>query len=459
MLKYFILLFYALLMVGIGIHSSRRIRTSGDYLVAGNKGNVWQITGSLLATIIGSTAILGSCDLAFTQGWAAAWLLLSAAFGLLLLVFVAPLVKRQGKYTLPQLIGNQYGKEAKIIASFIIPIAWIGVIAAQIIGGAKVVNSFFGLSYEWSVWGIGLLFIFYTAIGGQVSVIKTDLYQSFIIILGVLSIAVYLFFRAPASSVGMTELKFPFNDGFHPIDLFVLVLTYSTTFLVGPDIYTRLFCANSEQVARKSVLLTALILIPFAFMITYLGVFSAHQFPNFDFKQGSSLISVMNYILPEWGIGLLVAAILSAVMSSASTTLLTSSVIVVNTIHKDLDSPVSLRQTKLIMLAIGLLSILLSLKVTSIVQSLLIALTFFSGAFIVPVLAGLLGFRNSRLQSNLAIVLGGLVALAGKITGMYSDTLTGNLLILSAFLLNGLLLFPGGKWIKSSNFSVAGDPV
>src|SRR5512133_2959197 len=100
------------------------------------------------------------------------------------------------------------------------------------------------------------------------------------------------------------------------------------------------------------------------------------------------------------------------------------------------------------MLVMGLLSIFLSLKVTSIVQSLLIALTFFSGAFIVPVLAGLLGFRNSRLQSNLAIVLGGLVALAGKITGLYGDNLAGNLLILSAFLLNGLLLFPGGKWIK-----------
>ncbi|MCL4481529.1 MAG: hypothetical protein M1445_02695 [Bacteroidetes bacterium] len=185
MLKYLILLFYALLMIGIGIHSSRRIRTSGDYLVAGNRGNIWQITGSLLATILGSSAILGSCDLAFTQGWAAAWLLLSASIGLLLLVFVAPLVKRNGKYTLPQLIGDQYGKEAKIIASFIIPIAWIGVIAAQIIGGAKVMNSFFGLTYEGSVWGIGLLFIFYTVIGGQVSVIKTDLYQSFIIILGV----------------------------------------------------------------------------------------------------------------------------------------------------------------------------------------------------------------------------------------------------------------------------------
>jgi len=197
-------------------------------------------------------------------------------------------------------------------------------------------------------------------------------------------------------------------------------------------------------------LLTALILIPFAFLITYLGVFAAHQFPGFDFKQGSSLISVLSYVLPEWGIGLLVAAILSAVMSSASTTLLTSSVIVVNTIHKDLDTAVSLRQTKFIMLVLGLLSILLSLWVTSIVQSLLIALTFFSGAFILPVLAGLFGFRNNRLQSNLAMILGGLVALAGKITGIYADSKIGNLLILGAFCLNGILLFPGGKWIKAS---------
>jgi len=449
MFKYLILLTYILLMIGIGIYSSRRIRTSGDYLVAGNKGNVWQITGSLLATILGSSAILGSSDLAFTQGWAAAWLLLSAALGLLLLVLFAPLVKRYGKFTLPQLIGDQYGKEAKIIASFVIPIAWIGVIAAQIIGGAKVMNSFFGLSYDWSVWGIGLLFIFYTAIGGQVSVIKTDLTQSFIIILGVLAIAVYLFFRVPVQLGTLTQLNFPFNDGFHPMDLFVLFLTYSTTFLVGPDIYTRLFCAESERVAQKSVLLTALILIPFAFLITYLGIYAAHQFPGFDFKQGSSLITVMNYILPEWGIGLLVAAILSAVMSSASTTLLTSSVIVSNTINDDLDSPVSLRQTKLILVLTGLLSILLSLKVTSIVQSLLIALTFFSGAFIIPVVAGLSGFRNNRIQSNLAIVLGGLVALSGKIIGISGDSRIGNLLILMAFILNGLILFPGGRWKKN----------
>lgn len=446
MSKYIILLAYLLLMIGIGIYSSRKIRHAGDYLVAGNRGNIWQITGSLLATILGSSAILGSCDLAFTQGWAAAWFLLSGAIGLLMLLFVAPLVKRYGKYTLPQLIGDQYGKEAKIIASLVIPIAWIGVIGAQIIGGAKVMNSFFGFSYETSVWGIGLLFIFYTAIGGQISVIKTDVSQAIIIILGVMAVAVYLYFGTPLKEATVPIKTFPFNAGFHPMDLFVLFLTYSTTFLVGPDIYTRLFCASNEKIARKSVLFTALILIPFAFLITYVGVFASRQYPDFDFRQGSSLISVMNHILPEWGIGLLVAAILSAVMSSASTTLLTSSVIVTNIFREDLDSKASIRLTKLIMLIIGLLSILLSLKVTSIVQSLLIALTFFSGAFILPVLAGLLGFRNNKVQSNLAIIIGGMTALTGKIISIYVDPLSGNLLILSAFFLNGLLLLPGGKW-------------
>jgi len=336
------------------------------------------------------------------------------------------------------------------MASFVIPLAWIGIIAAQIIGGAKVMNSFFGLSYERSVWGIGLLFIFYTTIGGQISVIKTDLVQSVIIIIGVAVIAAYLYFSTPAFHPEMAKSGFPFNESFHSMDLFVLFLTHSTTFLVGPDIYTRLFCAKNEKVARKSVLLSGLILIPFAFLITYLGVFASHHSPDFDFKKGSSLISVLNQVLPEWGIGILVAAILSGIMSAASTTLLTSSVIVSNTINKDLDAPASIRKTRMIIVGLGLLSILLALKITSIIQSLLIALSFFSGAFLLPVLAGLLGFRNNWIRSNLAMVVGGLVALSGRITVIYGSSKAGNLLILIAFILNGLLLFPGGKWIESS---------
>ncbi len=448
MIKYLILALYIFAMIIVGIVSSRKIRSSGDYFIAGKKGGLWSVTGSLLATILGSSAILGSADLAADQGWAAAWLLLSAAIGLLVLVSVSRLVNRQGKYTLPQMIGEYYGKEAKSLASFIIAIAWIGVVAAQVIGAARILNSFFGLNYTAGVWGSGLLFIFYTVIGGQISVLKTDLYQSFFILAGVIATSLYLIFSNQLPAKEMTTLNFPFNPEFHGFDLLILLLTYSTTFIVGPDIYSRIFCAESEATARKSVILSALILIPFAFSITFLGIFAATQFPELHQQQGSSLIATMIHILPDWGVGLLVAALLSAVMSSADTTLLTASIIISDPVSKGLDSANALRNTKLIILATGLLSILLSLQVTSIIQSMLMALTVFSGSFIIPTLAGLLGYRNRKWQSLAAMIAGGIIALSGKIYSLYLDRNIGNLIIISAFIINALILFTQAK--KSS---------
>jgi len=428
-------------MIWIGVVSSRKIRSEADYYVAGKRGNIWQITGSLLATILGSSAILGTADLAFTQGWAASWLLLSASAGLFLLVPVSMMVRRQGKYTLPQMIGDFYGKEAKIISSFIISIAWIGIIAAQIIGAARIMAGFTGLDYNIGVWGSGSVFIFYTLIGGQISVLKTDLYQSFLIIGGILITAFIILFSEPVLPADMTPLKFPFNEGFHPFDLIILVLTYSSTFVVGPDIYSRLFCAENEHVARKSVLISAIVLIPFSLCITFLGVFAAYKFPTIHQNSVTALIPVMLKTLPSWGVGLLIAALLSAVMSSGSTALLTSATIISDPVSEGLERRESLRNTKIIMLIIGLLSIFLSIGVHSIIQSLLIALTIFSGAFIIPVIAGLFGFRTGKSQSSKAMVIGGMIALTGKIIALNGENVIGNLLIITGFILNAIILF------------------
>ena len=441
MVKYIIIALYAALMIIIGILSSRKIKSNQDYYIAGKKGTIWQITGSLLATILGSSAILGTTDLALTQGWAASWLLLSAALGLFILIPFSHLVGIKGKYTLPQMIGDFYGKEAKMISSLIISIAWIGIIAAQIIGAAKILQGFIGLDYILGVWGSGIIFIFYTMIGGQFSVLKTDLYQSFIIIGGILLTVLFIIFSKDLPFTPMTKLSFPFNQGFQPFDLAVLLLTYSTTFIVGPDIYSRIFCAESKSTSRKSIFWTAVILIPFALSITFIGVYSSYKFPELNQHTGSALIPVMNHILPDWGTGLFIAALLSAVMSSGSTTLLTSSLIISDLTSKGLDSKNSLRNTKLIMLLVGLLSITLSIYVTSIIESLLIALSFFSGAFIIPTLAGLLKLQVNPKHCITAIITGGCIALAGKVYTVMGDRVIGNIIIMSAFFLNALILF------------------
>lgn len=438
---YLFLALYLLLMLGIGIHSSKRIKTSKDFFVAGKRGNLWQVTGSLLATILGSSAILGTANLAYTQGWAAAWMMLSAALGLLVLAPLAARVSRMGKYTLPQLVGDFYGKQAKRIASVIIPLAWVGIVAAQIIGAAKILNSLAGINYTYGVLGAGLLFIIYTVVGGQVSILKTDQVQSLFILAGLVITAGYLVLQPDLAPRQLSAAPFPFNPGFSGFDLLVLLLTYSTTFTVGPDIYSRLFCAKNERVAKQSVALTALILIPFAFLIAFLGVLAMNRFPELNHAQGSALIMVLIETLPDWGIGLMVAALLSAVMSSADTTLLTASIIISDPLSKGLDSSKSLRNTRVLITLLGLLSILVALKITSIIQALLLALAIFSGALILPTAAGLLGYRTTTWRSTLAMIAGGTTALAGKLYAIYADRTIGNIVIIAAFAVNGLLLF------------------
>ena len=102
------------------------------------------------------------------------------------------------------------------------------------------------------------------------------------------------------------------------------------------------------------------------------------------------------------------------------------------------------------MLVIGILSIILALNVQSIIQSLLIALTIFSGAFIVPTAAGLFGFRTGKLKSAFAMITGGIIALAGKIIALNGDNTLGNILIITGFVLNALILFIGNNQKISS---------
>ena len=438
-MKVSILIIYFAFIVGLGIYSFFKIKEPRDYFIAGKRTGSWQIAGSLLATILGGSAILGTVNLTKDQGWAAAWYILAASFGLWLLIPLVGKVNRLGKFTLTNLIGQFYGEAARKTASVIIPLAWTGIVAAQIIASAKILFSFFDLPYESGVIISGTVFIIYTLIGGQISIIKTDFFQAIIILLGIIFTAFYLW-GEPQKIIPPIGSEFPFNGGFSGIDLLILLLTFSSTFIVGPDIYSRIFCAQDEKTARKSVVIVATILIPFAFLLAFIGVFAFHNLPAVELKGSAALIEVVNYYLPEWMAGIMAAALLSAVLSSADTTLLTSSMILSELLSADINNARSLKNTRYFIVAIGLVSLLIALKVTSIIGTLLLALAFYSGAFIVPLLAALTNRRVNKKLSILAMIAGGLIALGGKISVNFWGAEIGNWLIISAFLVNGLIL-------------------
>jgi SSS family solute:Na+ symporter len=443
-MKVTILILYGIVLLVIGILSALKIKSPSDYFVGGRRNGPFQISGSLLASILGGSAILGSVNLAIHQTWAAAWYLLSASAGLWFLFPLVRKVSRYGKFTLTDMLGRFYGNTARKSASVIIPLAWTGIVAAQLIAAAKILFSLFALPYTDGVIISSAIFIIYTLIGGQVSILKTDFIQAIIILAGIVCSAIFLSLT-PGTHVSPVTESFPFNSNFSPTDLLILFLTFSSTFIVGPDIYSRVFCARDQQTARKSIAIVAGILIPFAFVLTYLGVFAVENLSQEQLTHSVVLIDLIAQYLPEWVLGLMAAALLSAVLSSADTTLLTASMMLSELFQEDIDNRKSLNTTRLFIVLIGLASMLIALQVTSIIGTLLLALAFYSGAFIVPIIAALANLNVNKARSIVAMLCGGLTALAGKIMVSTYHYGWANWVIVGAFVLNFLILMTPEK--------------
>ncbi|MDD4109741.1 MAG: hypothetical protein PHH93_13585 [Prolixibacteraceae bacterium] len=436
--------FYFLAALSIGLYSFFKVKTPTDYYIAGKKAGILTVSGSLLATILGGSAILGTVELSQSTGWPALWFLFCASAGLFALAPLAKYVSRYGKYTLPELLGHFFGVKVQITASVIIPFAWLGVIAAQIIAAARILSGLGIIGYSWSAVLCGAIFILYTLIGGQVSILKTDLMQSLLILGGLLTLTFFAAKSGPDPGMPPLTAKSLFNESFSWFDLLILIMTYSVTFVVGPDIYSRIFCAKDERTATCSIIIAALVLIPVSVILTYLGIFS-NQSGNRE------LVSFASGYLPGWFYGLFLAALLSAVMSSADTTLLTSSLILSELLNNNLEGAKSLFITRSLIITLGIISIIISLYITSILQSLLLALTFFSGAFVLPMLAGLLKLPVIKKQLMAAIISGGLIALAGKIISLRGYPLQGNIIIVMSFAVNyGIMTIKAGrpKWLN-----------
>jgi SSS family solute:Na+ symporter len=429
-----IIAIYFLAVVAVGVYSYFKIKTPADYYVSGKKAGLIQVSGSLMATILGGSAILGTIELSQNIGWAALWFLGSAAIGMFLLVPLSKYVSRFGNYTLPELLGSFYGKKAEIISSVIIPVAWIGIVAAQIIAAAKILSGLGFIGYNTAAVVSGVVFIFYTLAGGQKSILKTDTIQSVIIVIGLLLLFAFSINSSDEHPFDSFEIGSLFNSSFSFFDLIILLLTYSVTFIVGPDIYSRLFCAKNEKTASRSILVVAFILIPVSFLLTWLGIFSGNTPDN-------GIVSFAGHLLPDWAYGLFIAALLSAVMSSADTTLLTSSMILSELTTGSLNHKKALSYTHLFIMTIGVISIIISLFLTSIIQTLLFALTVFSGAFVIPTLAGLLKLNVNKKRVVTAIITGGIVALTGKIIHDFYHDIIGSCIIISTYLISVFLLF------------------
>ncbi|MBN2178859.1 MAG: sodium:solute symporter family protein [Deltaproteobacteria bacterium] len=435
-------------MILVGLFSLKAVKNTAGFFVADRRGTTTAITGSLLATIIGGSGTIGLAGLGYSKGLAGAWWMLVGAIGLMVLsIFFASKVRGFKVFTLPEILEAQYGgSTVKIVASFLIATAWLGIISAQIIAAGKILSVLWPGQLPLLMIISASVFIIYTVLGGQYSILRTDLIQSIIIISGILVCLVAGIFATKGLAATPGQLpegffSFPTSPEFTVRELLHYFLFVGATFLVGPDIYSRIFSAKNKETAQKSTMIAALVMVPLAFGITFIGITARMLLP--EIPPESALPSLIMQIIPAGLSGLVIAALLAAMMSSADTCLLTTGII----ISADIIQPLfgsKMSEKKLLMISrlcvmvAGTLSLVIALEIQSIIAALLVGYTIYSSGLVVPII---LGFYRKRLKLN---TLGAIVAvIAGGGLGLYLKTGGYNNLLLVTLPLSAIFLIGG----------------
>ncbi len=425
MLELVIIILYLAGMIAIGVINRKKARDADGFFVAHRKGTTLLIIGSLLATILGGSAVIGVSGLGFTQGLTGMWWLLAGSIGLLILgIFLARKVRRFGLYTLPEMVEKQYDSRVAMIASLLIVIAWTGIIAGQIVAAAKIMGVLdIGSVSLWMVISAAI-FVTYTVIGGQYSILRTDTVQAGIICGGILVGVIVLVIKLGGVG-GLTEslpssyFGFPLSSQFDILQLVTFLVIVGATYVVGPDMYSRLFCARDEKTARNAVLWVALILVPLALCIVFVGMGAKVLFPEAMSEQAFPL--VMQELLPPVVFGIILAALLAAVMSSADTCLLTTSTIlnvdVIRRLRPSMSEKSTILLTRVGIVVLGAVSLAIALALGGVIASLMFAYTVYTCGLVLPVIAGFYKreLKVTAVGAMTALIVGGGIGLAGKI--------------------------------------------
>jgi SSS family solute:Na+ symporter len=215
------------------------------------------------------------------------------------------------------------------------------------------------------------------------------------------------------------HLRFPVSTQFGWYELLVFYpLIVGLPYLVGPDIYSRIFCAANDRVARRSALQAAAIVMPLALLLALFGILAQGRFPGIPPEE--ALPRTLNDLIPIGLKGLIAAGFLGAMMSSADTCLLSAATI----LTLNVIGPVSrvsqsgqLRLTRILVLVLGIVACLVASRQREIIASLLLGYTVFVGGVVLPTLATFLRPRLKIPSSAAfwAVVVGGGSALLAKI--------------------------------------------
>ena len=398
----------------IGILTRRITNNRADFFVAGRSLGIWATTSSLTATGIGGSATIVAAVYVYTRGLPGVWMNIAAGLGLILLgTILAEKVRGLGVFSLPQIVEKLYGKKSKFCSSVLVLLAEIAWLALIIQATQLILTALFGFNQTLALLIATAGFVLYTILGGQYAVSFSDIFQSLIMFAGVTILAVRIFFlkgNGIPILLGLPDsmLSFPTGPKMKVLDVISLIFLIGLPHLVGPDIYSKILSAKNGSIARKASILSGIFRIFWGAAIAIIALGAYRLFPDLE-NPVWILPKMMSTVASPLLSGIVIAALIATMMSSADTILLTGTTVLSNDLMGFFRrESQGLLLPRVFVLTIGLAAWLLAIYLNDVIKTLELAYTVFASGMIVPIIAG---FFKDRLKVNergaLASMIGG----------------------------------------------------
>jgi len=451
-----ILFAYLALMVALGFYAQRRQKDVEDYYVAGRRLGPLTIACLWIAAWIGGAAVVGTTTRVYQYGVTGIWYVLAQATGCVLFgLFVAERVKNLGDrhrhLTYPDFIEHSYDSRTRIAATATTVLAFTAYAAGQFAASAAILQVMLGWDYEFSLLVAGAIVILYTAVGGYLAVTYTDLVQVALLLFGVVVVGIPV---AMSQAGGWGDMRAALPDSYYDLGaqgwgrIAALVVSMVLAFFVGMDSFSRSFAARDAKSARSGALIAAVLIVPLAIAAVWLGLACAVLY-----AQGGDSASILTtFVLdafPPGLKGLMLIAVLSAIMSTADICILTASANYTRDIHQrfirpDLPPRTMLRLGTIASAAFGLLAMLLAWKMRDIIDILQLGFTINAAGLFLPTVLALYTKRVPpsaafwSTVASLTTVIGWRIAADAGAAGIFAlDPLWPGLAV-SALLIFGL---------------------
>ncbi len=333
---------YLMISLGIGLYAARRVNNAGDYANAGRSLPMPVLIATVFATWFGSETVLGIPARFAEHGLGGT---VEDPFGAsLCLIFVglffARKLYRMNLLTIGDYYKQRYNRPVEIIVSICIVISYLGWVSAQITAMGLVFNVLTDGAISISAGMIigAAIVLTYTLFGGMWSVALTDAFQMSLIIIGMLFIGWIIAEKAGGAGVVINHAAAAGKLHFLPEATLPGILAFvgaAVTIMFGSipqqDVFQRVMSARNESTAAAGAVIGG----SMYFIIAFIPMFLVYASQLIDPEVFNSLIAddpqqiLPTLILkdtPVFAQVLFFGALLSAIMSTASSTLLAPSI-------------------------------------------------------------------------------------------------------------------------------------